>query len=291
MINQRQQQFYRDNGYLFVADVFDATEVQALRDCAYRNVQLSRNVPSSDAKFDIGPGHSAEHPRLRRLKNPHIHEAVFDAAMRNPKLIDIVQPLLGTDVRFDHSKLNFKPAGAAETIEWHQDWAFYPHTNDDILAVGILLEDATSENGPLMVIPGSHRGPVYDHHRNGGFVGAINMSSAGFSSADGVEIIGRAGGVTVHHVRTVHGSRHNQTRNDRPLLIFSYAAVDAWPIATPVEDVAEFDSRILRGQPTRTPRQVGLPIRMPVPRFNSRSDSIYDDQDSVRGGSFEERLS
>ena len=92
------------------------------------------------------------------------------------------------------------------------------------------------------------------------------------------------GGITVHHVRTVHRSRANFSDTDRPLLVLSYAAVDAWPIATAGE-LEEFDSRILRGDPTLAPRQIELPVRLPFPKL-AVTDSIFDDQDSVRGRSF-----
>ena len=241
MIDQSEIEFYKTNGYLFVPDVFDRQAIAAMRAVAYRNIEMSGKVSRSDERFDVGPGHCASQPRLRRLKNPCQHEVVYDQASRSERLISIVSALLGPNVRFDHSKLNYKPSGAAETIEWHHDWAFYPHTNDDILAVGVLLEDATAENGPLMVIPKSHLGDVYDHHRDGYFVGAIDMEIADFESSQGVEITGKAGGITIHHVRTIHGSRHNQTVRDRPLLILSYAAVDAWPLVGDV-DLDEFDS-------------------------------------------------
>ena len=287
MIDEAEVRFYRDNGYLFVPSVFSDIEVASMRAAAYRNVELSKTVSGSDERFDVGPGHSKHQPRLRRLKNPCDHEEVFASASRSEALLDIVSALVGPDVRFDHSKLNFKPRGAAETIEWHQDWAFYPHTNDDILAVGVLLEDATHDNGPLMVVPESHKGPVYDHHRNGYFVGAIDLTTADFDAKSSVEITGKAGGVTIHHVRTIHGSRDNRSDQDRPLLLLSYAAVDAWPLIGDL-DIEEFDARILRGAATHAPRQVALPIRVPLPRINTKSDSIYDDQDSVRGASFGE---
>ena len=51
---------------------------------------------------------------------------------------------------------------------------FYPHTNDDVLAIGVMLDDMTEENGPLLIMPGSHKGPTYDHHSNGFFAGAID---------------------------------------------------------------------------------------------------------------------
>ena len=48
-------------------------------------------------------------------------------------------------------KLNFKLPNKKKGSEvgWHQDWAFYPHTNDDLVTVGIYLDDCTEKNGPL----------------------------------------------------------------------------------------------------------------------------------------------
>ena len=57
------------------------------------------------------------------------------------------------------NKINIKAPEYGAAVEWHQDWAFYPHTNDDLLAIGVALDDCEEENGPLMVIPGSHKGP------------------------------------------------------------------------------------------------------------------------------------
>ena len=69
-----------------------------------------------------------------------------------------------------------KSAEYGSPVEWHQDWAFYPHTNQDVLAVGILLDDMDPDNGPVLVLPGSHKGPVYDHHSFGAFCGAIDIA-------------------------------------------------------------------------------------------------------------------
>jgi ectoine hydroxylase-related dioxygenase (phytanoyl-CoA dioxygenase family) len=40
-------------------------------------------------------------------------------------------------------------------VEWHQDFAFHPHTNDDVFALGIYFDDATLDNGCMLMIPGS----------------------------------------------------------------------------------------------------------------------------------------
>ena len=69
-----------------------------------------------------------------------------------------------------------KAAHDGSAVEWHQDWAFHPHTNDDLLTVGVMLDDVDETNGPLCVLPGSHRGEIHDHHANGYFSGAIDPS-------------------------------------------------------------------------------------------------------------------
>ncbi|GIR78073.1 MAG: hypothetical protein CM15mP80_06980 [Alphaproteobacteria bacterium] len=67
-------------------------------------------------------------------------------------------------------------------------WLFYPYTNDDVLAVGIIIDDMESKNGPLMVYPGTHKGPIYNHHINGVFAGGMSVSDAGLKSEDAVEL-------------------------------------------------------------------------------------------------------
>ena len=286
MLSQEQIARYHQDGYLLVDDVLDADTVSALRRVSYDFVQRSGQVSKSDDIYDIGVGHTPETPRLRRLKNPQTLHPVYEQVVRDPAIVDIVADLVGPAVRFDHSKLNFKPHDASGVIEWHQDWAFYPYTNDDMLAVGVLIDDVTENNGPMMVIPGSHKGPIFDHHDNGLFVGALDSSDDEFDASNAVTLTGKAGSITVHHVRTIHGSKENLTSNDRPFLIISYVAVDAWPLAQSYE-LEEFNSRIIRGEPTLSPRQVALPVRIPYPKV-SYTDSIYDDQDSVRGRSFGE---
>lgn len=276
MLTAEQVGFYRENGYLLVPDVFTPEEVGALNAVTDGFCEASRAVSQSDAVFDVGPGHSAEIPQLRRIKDPIKQDPAYDQAMRNPRLVAILKQLLGNDIRFDHSKLNIKPVSGGADIDWHQDWAFYPHTNDDILAVGVMLGDVGPDSGPLQVIPGSHLGKTHNHHSGGLFCGAITDTPAETLAGKAVPLTGRAGSVTIHHVRTVHGSAPNTGKQDRRLLLFSYAAVDAWPLV-PEEDLDSFNSRILTGDATFSPRQIALPVRLPLPRA-ADDDSIFDNQ-------------
>jgi phytanoyl-CoA hydroxylase len=286
MLSREQAAFFWENGYLLVEDVVPAETVAEARAAIDELVAASRFVKASDDRYDLEDDHSAANPRVRRIKNPHTAHPVFDRLLRGDLLVDIVADLLGPDVRFQHTKLNIKPRGGGEAVEWHQDWAFYPHTNDDILEVGVMLDDCTPENGPLLVIPGSHRGPVHDHHHNGFFVGAIDATATDIGVERAVPLLGRAGSVTLHHVRTVHGSEPNNSDRDRRLLLYGYAAADAWVLPAhlfPGLDV--YEAQMVRGQSTLQPRMEALPVRMPYP-LSPHQGSIFENQRLVRGRSF-----
>jgi len=275
-LSDAQIQSYRENGFLLLENVIPEATLAKLRKTIARFVELARGVAASNAMFDLAPGHGPEQPRLRRLKDPHRQDAVFNELAQSAVLVDPVSQLLGGTVRFDHSKLNFKHPDAEAQIAWHQDWAFYPYTNDDLLAVGVLIEDCKQDSGPLRVIPGSHRGPVYDHHHQGVFAGAVRERDLAGLLDSAVDLVAPAGSMTIHHVRTLHASANCTAATTRPLLLFSYAAVDAFPVFD-AYDLEEFDSRILRGQALREGRMAALPIRLPLPR-RAGADSIYDNQ-------------
>ena len=86
-------------------------------------------------------------------------------------------------------------------------FAFYPHTNDDLLAVGVVLDDCTRENGCLLMLPGSHRWPILDHQQDGVFVGAIDVEREGVDVSCAMPVTVRAGGIALHHTRMLHAER------------------------------------------------------------------------------------
>ena len=267
---------YRTEGYLLLENVISPPQLVEIRRTISEFIEQSRQQLVSNAMFDIDPSHTAEQPCVRRLKDPHTLHPVFESLAKSDAIVGPVAELLGGTVRFDHSKLNFKHPHAKAEINWHQDWAFYPHTNDDILAVGIMIEDCPLESGPLMVLPGSHKGPIYDHHNDGVFAGGVDAVELEDQLSNAVNLTGSAGSITIHHVRMLHASRNCTNHSTRPLLLFSYCAVDAFPIFERY-DIAEYDSRILRGAPVKQGRMEALPFRIHVP-VKPGTDSIYDNQ-------------
>jgi ectoine hydroxylase-related dioxygenase (phytanoyl-CoA dioxygenase family) len=277
MLTDRQIEAWRRDGYLVIPRLIQGEQLAELRALADRIVAEARGTTESDELYDLEASHSASLPRVRRLK-PAIFKryAFFHGLVRDPKITAILAQLLGPNIRQHGGKLNMKSAGYGSAVEWHQDWAFYPHTNDDVLATGIYLDDCDQDNGPLMVLPGTHLGPTHDHHANGRFCGAMDPKACGLDFTKAVALIGPAGSMTIHHARLVHGSALNRSNRQRRLLLHEYAAADAWPLLG-VANFDEFDSRLVLGEPTIEPRVVPAPIRMPLPPADHQG-SIYENQ-------------
>jgi phytanoyl-CoA hydroxylase len=280
MLTRDQINHYREHGFLAVEEVLPRDLIEQACAVVDEFVEQSRQVTEHTAVFDLEPGHTPEAPRVRRLKEPCALHPVFDQISRSPAILDIVADLIGPAIRYQGSKLNMKAAAFGSPVEWHQDFAFYPHTNDDLLAVGIALDDCTLENGCLLMLPGSHRWHVLDHHQDGVFVGAIDVEREPVDVSRAVPVTVRAGGITLHHTRMLHASATNTSRLPRRLLLLQLAAVDAWPVMG-AADLAQFDSWVLRGQPTTRYRVKEMDIRIPLPK-HERQGSIYEIQTAFR---------
>ena len=182
-----------------------------------------------------------------------------------------------------------KSAGYGAAVEWRQDYAFYPHSNDDILAIGVIIDDMEQENGPLMVYPGSHKGPVYDHHVDGIFAGAILPEENELNPQDAVSLMGPAGSISIHHGRMVHGSALNTSDRARRILFFEMMAADAFPLMgsmTRWDGIEDYNKRMLCGKPTLNPRLKDIPVRIPQPQPNVPI-SIYEIQKGLKKRAFD----
>ena len=289
MLTADQIAFYRKNGYLVCKEFFTPADMDSVRRELDVLIERSRSVTSNNELFDLEDTHSAEQPQVRRIKHPDRHMKSVGSLLRGERLVGAVSQLLGPNIRMQMTKLNMKTAGVGSPVEWHQDWAFVPFTNDDLLAVGVMIDDVTEENGPLLVIPGSHKGPIHNHHCEGRFCGAINPAAEGLDVGQAVKLIGPAGSISLHHVRTVHGSALNNSNKDRRLLLFDLCAADAWPLfvnTTHYKDYDDLVSRMIAGTQTLTPRMTDVPLRMPLPPQKDMT-SIYETQRNSRYRSFE----
>jgi ectoine hydroxylase-related dioxygenase (phytanoyl-CoA dioxygenase family) len=285
MLSEAQRQEYHRVGAIVVPDVLSPAEVAELRAVTDGFVERARPLATHDAIYDLEDSHTPGMPRVRRIKAPHLHHEAYARLVRHPGIVAVLQDLWGPDIRFDTAKLNMKSAGFGAAVEWHQDWAFYPHTNDDLAAVGVMMDDMEPANGPLLVIPGSHTGPIFDHHAEGAFCGAMDPANRDVDYAQALPLLGRAGSITVHHVRAVHGSAPNTSNKERRLLLFQFRAADAWPLLGFPDGIEAFDALMVAGQPTLAPRLADVPVRLPLPPAGKQG-SIYENQKGLKNRFF-----
>jgi len=288
LISDRDVQAYKDTGYLVVADVLEPDLLARLRANLDALVAGAAAVANHTDVYDLEPEHTPQAPKVRRIKLPHTHTPVFWELANYRPMVAIMERLLGpSGVRLQSSKINIKAPHYGSPVEWHQDWAFYPHTNDDMLAVGVMLDDAFLENGPLLVVPGSHKGPTWDHHSNGYFCGAMDPSRKEVDFDSAVALTGKAGSLSFHHVRMVHGSAQNVSDKPRRLLLYEFSAGDAFPLMG-IKDWEQYNRNLVSGTPINTPRIVPAPVRMPLPP-SPRQGSIYENQSTAQNRYFERR--
>ncbi len=275
VLSQEQRAFYFEAGYLLVERLIPAETVAGLRSVTDGLVAQSRCETTSGPIFDLAAGHGTERPMVRRIKNPDERHRVYWDYARG-LIADVVADLVGPDVAFHHAKLNFKWHGPADedSVAWHQDIQFYPHTNYSPLTVGTYLADTPMEAGPLTVIAGSHEGPLFDQYDDEGrWVGALKpRDAAGLDLTKAVSLPGPAGSITIHNCRTVHGSPPSKA-NGRPLLLNAYSAADAFPYTTNPSFTSHARA-IVRGKAARWAHHDPRPCLIP-PDWSGGYSSIF----------------
>ncbi len=274
VLDRSQRAFYFTHGYVVVESLFSPDDVARLRAVVDGFLEESRRESQSGAVFDLAPGHSPESPSPRRLRRPHQHHPLFwDTA--TGVLADVAADLVGPDVVFHHSKLNFKWNDGRDHVGWHQDIQFYPHTNYSPLTIGVLLEDTTMADGAVGFLPGSHNGDLFDQYDcEGNWTGCLNEDDVErLDLSEAVYVEAPAGSITVHNCRTVHGSLPSSSSRRRPLLLYAYASADAFPY-TPHPEPAPHVGEVIRGQAARWAHHDPRPCLIP-PDWSSGYTSIF----------------
>ncbi|WP_051581115.1 phytanoyl-CoA dioxygenase family protein [Pseudonocardia acaciae] len=275
MLTEEQREFYVANGYLLLEEVVPADWLARLRAATEEMIERSRAVAASDAVFDIEPDHTAAEPRLRRVTSPVDQHPDYWAYARDSLLADVAADLVGPDVKFHHSKLNFKWARGGAEVKWHQDIQYWPHTNYSPLTIGTYLYDCGMDQAPLGVLPGSHDGELYDlYGADGVWTGSLSEADAASVPADqAVYLPGPAGSLTVHNCRTLHCSAKNDSDLGRPLLLNVYSAADAMTYtANPLN--SSHAGEIVRGRPARWARHDPRPCLLP-PDWSGGYTSLF----------------
>ena len=268
VLDQRARERYHAEGFLAVPGRVGGAWLARLRAVVAAKIEESRRHAASDEQFDLAPDHSAEKPSIRRLRKAVDWHPDLWAVACDSSVVDLVADLLGPDLRFHSSKLNFKWSEGGDAVQWHQDIQAWPHTNFGVLTLGVYLEDTGPEQGPLTVLPGTHRGPLFEQFdEEGRWTGALTARDAAtLPTATAVDLCGPAGTVVLLHCRVVHGSAANYSARMRPLLLNVYAAADALPM-TPAPTPTSRTGVLVRGREPLHVHMEPYPARLP-PRWD-----------------------
>lgn len=270
MIEQWQIDEFHENGVLVVQGVLSPEEVAALQHDFDQWVEDSRSqarpwgaTQDGRARFDIESDHRPDHPSLRRVSSPTEISPAYRHAAFESRMAGIAAQLIGgTGIRFHHSKINSKLPHTATQVKWHQDFLFTPHSNDDLITALLMVSEVTPENGPLNVIPGSHKGPLWSHWQDGRFTGAVEDEVVETHCQAPVACFGPSGSVCFMHTRLLHASSPNQTELPRTLFISVYAAEDALPFGdNPLP--SDHCGLMVAGEESGLVRSVANHIRLP----------------------------
>jgi ectoine hydroxylase len=229
------ERFERD-GFLVLEDVLDEREVEVLQDELGRLLGDPRSLQQETVVTE--PGNDDE---IRSIFAVHEQSRLLARLAADERLAGVASYLLDDEVYIHQSRLNFKPGFKGKEFYWHSDFETW-HAEDGMprmraLSMSILLAENTTNNGPLMLIPGSHR--VYvscvgktprDHYlhslKKQEYGVPDEQSLAELAYEHGIVApTGKPGTVILFDCNTMHGSNGNITPFPRANVFLVYNAV------------------------------------------------------------------
>ncbi|MEX0922799.1 MAG: ectoine hydroxylase [Rhodovibrionaceae bacterium] len=234
-LSRREEDFYEENGFLFLEALFNEQELAGL----HAEGDRLKQEHSSDGRHDVIVEPGSE--EVRSIFRLHEMSAVFERLIADERLLAIAEHILDDAVYTHQSRANFKPAFKGKEFDWHSDFETW-HSEDGMprmraLSMSITLSENTPHNGPLMLIPGSHRQFVSCLGKTPEYNYAQSLKRQRFGVPDEqtlsemaarhgiVAPTGPAGSVLIFDCNTLHGSNSNITPWPRNNLFFVYNAV------------------------------------------------------------------
>ncbi|HEY3059663.1 MAG TPA: phytanoyl-CoA dioxygenase family protein [Chloroflexota bacterium] len=258
-----QRAFYENQGYLVFPELLDSAELSTLRAALAEVLKEAEGLTESNDKFSVTPTDDGGWS-VRRIFNPISHHQAFHDLVFNPKILDVVENLIGPNIQLHHTKLNLKPPSNREArFEWHQDYPFFPHTNFDLLAVMIYFDDSTEENGCLTIVPGSHKlGPQYHlFAKDGAFSSQLADKSVVEDPTAWLKVPVPAGGMELHHCNMLHSSTANRGTRPRSAMVIQYRAADNVAVGGSYTQAGH--GLLVRGENPYSVRMMGGTFRLP----------------------------
>lgn len=241
-LTAEQRRFYAESGYLLLERVFGPEDLAATRAAlpAVFAEDSPRRVLERDGRT------------VRSVYGSHGHHPLFGRLVRHPALLGPARELLGGEVHVYQCKINAKAAFRGDVWEWHQDYIFWHHEDGlpapHVATFSVFLDDVTEFNGPLILVPGSHREGMIEVSAGDvpeGYAASpawISNLTADLKYSLGAPVLaglverhgmvapkGPAGSVLIFDGNLAHGSNANMSPFDRTILLVTYNRVDNRP--------------------------------------------------------------
>jgi ectoine hydroxylase-related dioxygenase (phytanoyl-CoA dioxygenase family) len=229
-----QIEFFNTNGYLVLENLFSADEVLRLQLEADYLLELTLNSSLAHQRrsgrldwCETAPGAQM----VRKIQPINDMSLAFTRAIEDQRIVNPLCQIMGEDPVLMEEKLNYKqplPVPVADlpirriddSFPVHNDWAYYAFNNypQSVLSSALLLDECTTDNGPLRIWPGSHKKHL-EHERvdNG-----LQVLPGLIDHDGGIDLLAPAGTFMIFHVLTVHNSRPNISGKPRRLMIYSH---------------------------------------------------------------------
>ncbi|MCZ7643758.1 MAG: phytanoyl-CoA dioxygenase family protein [Planctomycetota bacterium] len=205
---------FEKDGYIVVEDLFPGEYMQEAK------AEVRRVLDAVNAECAA----RGEKPRNKAngvYVGLSLNSGFFKRFNADPRLVDILEDLVGPNLEFWSDKIVFKSAGVDFGSPWHQDWQYWHGANK--YSLWIALDDATRENGCLKVLPGSHTRVFQHGGRDEEGIGFGNrMRKEDIDESKAVDLPARAGTAVFFHDLLLHASYPNTTGRDRWALIPTY---------------------------------------------------------------------
>ena len=194
------EQYHRE-GYFFPIRILDDEGVAANR----RRLE----------EFESRQGKPVE--GAQRSKS-HLLFKWVDDLMRNSKLLDAVEDLIGGDILCWNTIFWIKEAGSQSYVSWHQDLRYWGLDTNDLVSVWLALSPAPLESGCMHVLPGSHKGdllPHNDEYQQDNLLTRGQEIAVKVDESKTVAMPLEPGEISLHNVRLAHASGPNRSSDRR----------------------------------------------------------------------------
>lgn len=239
-LSDEEASFYEENGFIVLPEFFSQKEIGSFLE-AFERLKNDESLKQKE-EYITEP----DSDELRTIFSQHIFSPVFHELIKERRILDKVEHILGSKAYIHHSRINIKPAYKGKSFPWHSDFETW-HAEDGLarcrnVTAWIMLTENTQFNGPLYLIPGSHKKFVacagetpadnYKESLKKQQYGVPSLEAARTLSDDKglAAVLGSAGTLVLHDGNAMHASPDNISPYSRTNAFFVYNSIENKPV-------------------------------------------------------------